>query len=52
MGKWTEEEEQILGDVVHELTCTEVDEKVTQGVCWATVAQRVGTRSAKQCRAK
>ncbi|XP_052026254.1 cyclin-D-binding Myb-like transcription factor 1 [Apodemus sylvaticus] len=51
-GKWTEEEEQILGDVVHELTCTEVDEKVTQGVCWATVAQRVGTRSAKQCRAK
>jgi hypothetical protein len=51
-GKWTEEEEQLLGDVVHELTCTEVDEKVTHGVCWATVAQRVGTRSAKQCRAK
>ncbi|XP_021008409.1 cyclin-D-binding Myb-like transcription factor 1 [Mus caroli] len=50
-GKWTEEEP-ILGDVVHELTCTEVDEKVTHGVCWATVAQRVGTRSAKQCRAK
>ncbi|OBS80603.1 hypothetical protein A6R68_21195, partial [Neotoma lepida] len=51
-GKWTEEEERILGDVVRELTCTEVDEKVTQGVCWTTVAQRVGTRSAKQCRAK
>ncbi|XP_037055036.1 cyclin-D-binding Myb-like transcription factor 1 [Peromyscus leucopus] len=51
-GKWTEEEERILGDVVHELTHTEVDEKVTHGVCWATVAQRVGTRSAKQCRAK
>ncbi|OBS66877.1 hypothetical protein A6R68_04583 [Neotoma lepida] len=51
-GKWTEEEERILGDVVHELTCTEVDEKVTQGVCWTTVAQRVRTRSAKQCRAK
>ncbi|XP_038956310.1 cyclin-D-binding Myb-like transcription factor 1 [Rattus norvegicus] len=51
-GKWTEEEEQILGDAVHELTGTEVDEKVTQGVCWATVAQQVGTRSAKQCRAK
>lgn len=51
-GKWTEEEEQLLRDVVHELTCTEMDEKVTQGVSWATVAQRVGTRSAKQCRAK
>ncbi|XP_055463852.1 cyclin-D-binding Myb-like transcription factor 1 [Psammomys obesus] len=51
-GKWTEEEEQILGDVVHELTCTEMGEKVTQGVCWETVAERVGTRSAKQCRAK
>ncbi|XP_041492832.1 cyclin-D-binding Myb-like transcription factor 1 [Microtus oregoni] len=51
-GKWTEEEEQLLRDVVHELTCTEMDEKVTQGVSWAIVAQRVGTRSAKQCRAK
>ncbi|XP_032746407.1 cyclin-D-binding Myb-like transcription factor 1 [Rattus rattus] len=51
-GKWTKEEEQILGDAVHELTGTEVDKKVTQGVCWATVAQRVGTRSAKQCRTK
>ncbi|CAO2623156.1 Cyclin-D-binding Myb-like transcription factor 1 [Lemmus lemmus] len=51
-GKWTEEEEQILGDVVHELTCTEEGEKVTQGVSWAAVAQRVGTRSAKQCRTK
>ncbi|CAH6780428.1 cyclin-D-binding Myb-like transcription factor 1 [Phodopus roborovskii] len=51
-GKWTEEEEQILADVVHELTCTEMGEKVTQGVCWTAVAQRVGTRSAKQCRTK
>ncbi|KAL6041520.1 hypothetical protein STEG23_029408 [Scotinomys teguina] len=51
-GKWTKEEEEILGEVVHELTCTGVDEKVTHGVCWATVAERVGTRSAKQCRAK
>ncbi|KAK7798755.1 hypothetical protein U0070_024535 [Myodes glareolus] len=51
-GKWTKEEEHILRDVVHELTCTEVNEKVTKGVSWSTVAQRVGTRSAKQCRAK
>ncbi|KAL1766102.1 cyclin-D-binding Myb-like transcription factor 1 isoform X1 [Sigmodon hispidus] len=51
-GKWTEEEEQILSDVVRELTYTEVGEKVTQGVSWSVVAQRVGTRSAKQCRAK
>ncbi|MEJ1287777.1 hypothetical protein NN561_018800 [Cricetulus griseus] len=51
-GKWSEEEEQILADAVHELTSTAVGEKVTQGVCWADVAQRVGTRSAKQCRGK
>ncbi|XP_040599793.1 cyclin-D-binding Myb-like transcription factor 1 [Mesocricetus auratus] len=51
-GKWTEEEEKVLVDAVHELTCTEMGEKVTQGVSWAAVAQRVGTRSEKQCRTK
>ncbi|XP_062383668.1 cyclin-D-binding Myb-like transcription factor 1 [Sardina pilchardus] len=51
-GKWTEEEERRLAEVVHELTGTEVGEVVTQGVSWASVAELVGTRSEKQCRSK
>ncbi|XP_011362541.1 cyclin-D-binding Myb-like transcription factor 1 isoform X2 [Pteropus alecto] len=51
-GKWTEEEEKRLAEVVHELTSTEPGDIVTQGVSWAAVAERVGTRSEKQCRSK
>ncbi|XP_053109768.1 cyclin-D-binding Myb-like transcription factor 1 isoform X4 [Hemicordylus capensis] len=51
-GKWTEEEEKRLAEVVHELTSTEPGDIVTQGVSWASVAERVGTRSEKQCRSK
>ncbi|KAG8577044.1 hypothetical protein GDO81_010049 [Engystomops pustulosus] len=51
-GKWTDEEERRLADVVHELTGTETGDIVTQGVSWASVAERVGTRSEKQCRSK
>ncbi|KAM3925168.1 cyclin-D-binding Myb-like transcription factor 1 [Leptodactylus fuscus] len=51
-GKWTDEEERRLTDVVHELTGTETGDIVTQGVSWASVAERVGTRSEKQCRSK
>ncbi|XP_044279284.1 cyclin-D-binding Myb-like transcription factor 1 isoform X2 [Varanus komodoensis] len=51
-GKWTEEEEKRLAAVVHELTSTEPGDIVTQGVSWAAVAERVGTRSEKQCRSK
>ncbi|KAG9489949.1 hypothetical protein GDO78_005715 [Eleutherodactylus coqui] len=51
-GKWTDEEERRLADVVHELTGTEIGDIVTQGVSWASVAERVGTRSEKQCRSK
>ncbi|XP_073407388.1 cyclin-D-binding Myb-like transcription factor 1 isoform X2 [Dendrobates tinctorius] len=51
-GKWTDEEERRLTDVVHELTGTESGDIVTQGVSWASVAERVGTRSEKQCRSK
>ncbi|XP_073475639.1 cyclin-D-binding Myb-like transcription factor 1 isoform X2 [Aquarana catesbeiana] len=51
-GKWTDEEERRLTDVVHELTGTEAGDIVTQGVSWASVAERVGTRSEKQCRSK
>ncbi|KAM4678637.1 cyclin-D-binding Myb-like transcription factor 1 [Discoglossus pictus] len=51
-GKWTDEEERRLTEVVHELTGTESGDIVTQGVSWASVAERVGTRSEKQCRSK
>uniref|UniRef100_A0A8C1UW51 Cyclin-D-binding Myb-like transcription factor 1 n=1 Tax=Cyprinus carpio TaxID=7962 RepID=A0A8C1UW51_CYPCA len=51
-GKWTEEEERRLAEVVHELTGTEAGDVVTQGVSWASVAELVGTRSEKQCRSK
>ncbi|KAK3517823.1 hypothetical protein QTP70_018978, partial [Hemibagrus guttatus] len=51
-GKWTEEEERRLTEVVHELTGTVSGDVVTQGVSWASVADLVGTRSEKQCRSK
>ncbi|XP_051547441.1 cyclin-D-binding Myb-like transcription factor 1 isoform X2 [Myxocyprinus asiaticus] len=51
-GKWTEEEERRLAEVVHELTGTDAGDVVTQGVSWASVAELVGTRSEKQCRSK
>ncbi|NXJ46179.1 DMTF1 factor, partial [Spizaetus tyrannus] len=51
-GEWTEKEEKRLAEVVHELTSTEPGDIVTQGVSWAAVAERVGTRSEKQCRSK
>ncbi|XP_013927162.1 PREDICTED: cyclin-D-binding Myb-like transcription factor 1 [Thamnophis sirtalis] len=51
-GKWTEKEERRLAEVVHEMTSTEPGDIVTQGVSWAAVAERVGTRSEKQCRSK
>ncbi len=52
LGKWTEEEERRLAEVVHELTGTEAGDVVTQGVSWASVAELVGSRSEKQCRSK
>ncbi|XP_016412160.1 cyclin-D-binding Myb-like transcription factor 1 [Sinocyclocheilus rhinocerous] len=51
-GKWTEEEERRLAEVVHELTGTEAGNVVTQGVSWASVAELVGSRSEKQSRSK
>uniref|UniRef100_A0A8C5KH08 Cyclin-D-binding Myb-like transcription factor 1 n=1 Tax=Jaculus jaculus TaxID=51337 RepID=A0A8C5KH08_JACJA len=51
-GKWTEDEEQRLTDIIHELTSTGPTDSVTQGVPWSAVAERVGSRSEKQCRSK
>ncbi|XP_075900349.1 cyclin-D-binding Myb-like transcription factor 1 isoform X1 [Nelusetta ayraudi] len=51
-GKWSEEEERRLTEVVYEMAGASPGSAVTAGVSWATVAERVGTRSEKQCRSK
>ena len=51
-GKWTPDEEQRLASAVRDLSSTKPGESVTAGISWAIVAERVGTRSEKQCRSK
>ncbi|KAM9327367.1 cyclin-D-binding Myb-like transcription factor 1 [Pholidichthys leucotaenia] len=51
-GKWTEEEERRLTEVVYEMAGVTPGSAVTGGVSWATVADKVRTRSEKQCRSK
>ncbi|XP_019753222.1 cyclin-D-binding Myb-like transcription factor 1 isoform X3 [Hippocampus comes] len=51
-GKWSEEEERRLAEVVYEMAASAPGSVVTGGVSWASVASRVGTRSEKQCRSK
>ncbi|XP_061770346.1 cyclin-D-binding Myb-like transcription factor 1 isoform X2 [Nerophis ophidion] len=51
-GKWSEEEERRLAEVVYEMAGASLGSAVTRGVSWASVANQVGTRSEKQCRSK
>ncbi|XP_033845611.1 cyclin-D-binding Myb-like transcription factor 1 [Periophthalmus magnuspinnatus] len=51
-GKWTEEEERRLAEVVYEMAGVTPGSAVTGGVSWAVVAEKVRTRSEKQCRSK
>ena len=52
VGKWSEEEERRLAEVVYELAGVTPGVAVTGGVSWASVAELVRTRSEKQCRSK
>ncbi|KAM3858725.1 cyclin-D-binding Myb-like transcription factor 1 [Diretmus argenteus] len=51
-GKWSEEEERRLAEVVYEMAGVSPGIAVTGGVSWASVADQVRTRSEKQCRSK
>ncbi|XP_047431434.1 cyclin-D-binding Myb-like transcription factor 1 isoform X2 [Mugil cephalus] len=51
-GKWSEDEERRLAEVVYEMAGASPGSAVTGGVSWATVADQVRTRSEKQCRSK
>ncbi|XP_014674135.1 PREDICTED: cyclin-D-binding Myb-like transcription factor 1 [Priapulus caudatus] len=51
-GKWLAEEDDRLAEAVYELTGRRHGENVTQNISWAAVAQRVVTRTEKQCRTK
>nr|XP_022299297.1 cyclin-D-binding Myb-like transcription factor 1 [Crassostrea virginica] len=51
-GKWLPEEEKRLCDAVYELSGIKQGESVTSGLSWSHVAERVMTRSEKQCRTK
>lgn len=51
-GKWLPEEERRLSSAVYELSGCKPGDNVTSGLSWSVVAERVGTRSEKQCRTK
>ena len=52
VGKWSEEEERRLNEAVHEIPISKMAEYVTSSLPWAQVADKVATRTEKQCRSK
>lgn len=51
-GLWTCEEEDSLSEAVYALTQSLPGENTVSGIPWTQVAQKVGTRSERQCRKK
>ncbi|XP_045164326.1 cyclin-D-binding Myb-like transcription factor 1 [Mercenaria mercenaria] len=51
-GKWLPEEEKRLTQAVYDLTGGRPGEDIVHGLSWALVAEKVITRSEKQCRTK
>lgn len=51
-GAWTGEEEDNLSQAVYSLTQALPGDNAVAGIPWIQVAQRVGTRSERQCRKK
>lgn len=51
-GKWLSDEENRLSEAVYELCDGQRGESIVSGLSWAAVAERVGTRTEKQCRTK
>lgn len=51
-GKWNEDELNALSKAIREVTNTKMGESVTEGINWVQVAQKIITRTSKQCRKK
>ncbi|GAB6029432.1 Cyclin-D-binding Myb-like transcription factor 1 [Chamberlinius hualienensis] len=52
VGKWFPNEEKLLAEAVYDLSSANVGEVISTGISWAKVAEKVKTRSEKQCRTK
>lgn len=51
-GKWSFDEEERLTEAVYDVTQTTPGQSITGGIPWQQVAEKVRTRTEKQCRAK
>merc|ERR1712226_921784 len=51
-GRWNDAELDALSKAIREMTKTKIGESVTDGINWVKVAQKISTRTSKQCRKK
>ena len=51
-GRWNDAELSALSKAIREVTKTKTGESVTDGINWVDVAQKISTRTSKQCRKK